>query len=82
MLLSAGEPLPTDVLVHDYLTVGGEKISKSGGGTVDPAALAEEFGTDAVRWWLLREVSRVGDTDFTVERLVARANDELVSGGV
>jgi methionyl-tRNA synthetase len=80
MLLSAGEPLPTDVLVHDYLTVGGQKISKSAGGTVDPAALAEEFGSDAVRWWLLREVSRVGDTDFTVERLVARANDELANG--
>lgn len=80
MLLSAGEPPPTDIVVHDYLTAGGRKISKSGGITVDPAALAERYGTDAVRWWLLREVPRVGDTDFTEERLIARTNDELANG--
>ncbi|MFF3437470.1 methionine--tRNA ligase [Streptosporangium sp. NPDC002721] len=80
MLLSAGQPLPTDVVVHDYLTAGGRKISKSGGVTADPVALAGEYGTDAVRWWLLREVPRVGDADFTVDRLVARANDELANG--
>jgi methionyl-tRNA synthetase len=80
MLLSAGEPLPTDVLVHDYLTIDGRKISKSGGGTVDPVALAGEFGTDAVRWWLLREVPRVGDADFTVARLTDRANADLAGG--
>ncbi|MEU8040267.1 methionine--tRNA ligase [Streptosporangium sp. NPDC049078] len=80
MLLSAGQPPPTDVVVHDYLTAGGRKISKSGGGTADPIALAGEYGTDAVRWWLLREVPRVGDADFTVDRLVARANDELANG--
>jgi methionyl-tRNA synthetase len=80
MLASAGLPLPTDILVHDYLTIEGRKISKSGGTTVDPAALAAEVGTDAVRWWLLRDVPRTGDTDFTVGRLVARANDELANG--
>ena len=80
MLLSAGEPLPTDILVHDYLTTDGRKISKSGGGTPDPAALAREFGTDAVRWWLLREVPRVGDADFTTGRLIARANADLAGG--
>jgi methionyl-tRNA synthetase len=80
MLLSAGQPLPTDLLVHDYLTADGRKISKSGGVTIDPAALSEEYGTDAVRWWLLREVPRVGDADFTLERLVNRANDELANG--
>jgi methionyl-tRNA synthetase len=80
ILLSAGLPLPTDILVHDYLTADGQKISKSGGATVDPAALAAQYGTDAVRWWLLREVPRVGDTDFTVARLVGRANDELANG--
>src|SRR5205814_4726051 len=65
MLLSAGLPLPTDILVHDYLTVGGAKISKSASGpaarAADPAALAAAYGTDAVRWWLLREVPRTGD---------------------
>ncbi len=46
----------------------------------DPAELAARFGTDAVRWWLLREVPRVGDVDFTVERLIARHDDELANG--
>ncbi|CNG27556.1 methionyl-tRNA synthetase [Mycobacterium tuberculosis] len=80
MLLSAGLPLPDEVLVHGYLTAGGRKISKSGGVTVDPVELAGTYGTDAVRWWLLREVPRVGDVDFTAERLVLRANDELANG--
>jgi methionyl-tRNA synthetase len=80
MLLSAGEPLPTDILVHDYLTTDGRKISKSGGGTPDPVALVRQFGTDSVRWWLLREVPRVGDADFTAARLIARANADLAGG--
>jgi methionyl-tRNA synthetase len=80
MLLSSGQPLPTDIVVHDYLTAGGRKISKSSGSAADPAALAAEYGTDAVRWWLLREVPRVGDADFTVERMTARADDELANG--
>jgi methionyl-tRNA synthetase len=80
MLLSAGLPLPTDILVHDYLTVDGRRISKSGAVTVDPESLVVDCGPDAVRWWLLREVPRVGDTDFTRERLVNRANSELVNG--
>jgi len=94
ILLSAGEPLPTEILVHDYLTLGGSKISKSaagggdgfGGGNpapgqaTDPVTLAARYGTDAVRWWLLREVPRLGDADFTPARLVARANDDLAGG--
>jgi methionyl-tRNA synthetase len=79
MLLSAGEPLPTDILVHDYLTVDGNKISKSTGAVIDPVALIDRFGTDAVRWWLLREVPRVGDSDFTVDKLTARANRDLAN---
>jgi methionyl-tRNA synthetase len=81
MLLSAGQPLPTAIVVHDYLTAGGRKISKSAGTLVsEPAALAAEYGADAVRWWLLREVPRVGDADFTIGRLIARADDELANG--
>ena len=80
MLLSAGLPLPTDLLVHDYLTIDGRKISKSSGGGADPVALVDRFGTDAVRWWLLREVPRSGDADFTVTRLVERANADLAGG--
>jgi methionyl-tRNA synthetase len=87
MLLASGQQLPTGIFVHDYLTAGGRKISKSGAGSpaggpgaLEPAALAAEYGADAVRWWLLREVPRVGDADFTVARLVARADDELANG--
>ena len=80
ILLSAGLPLPTGILVHDYLTVAGQRISKSGGNSVDPVALVRDYGTDALRWWLLREVPRTGDTDFTTERLTARADHELANG--
>ncbi len=66
--------------MHDYLTIEGRKISKSSGVTIDPAELARTYGTDTVRWWLLREVPRVGDADFTIERLIARTNDELANG--
>ncbi|KUL42069.1 methionine--tRNA ligase [Actinoplanes awajinensis] len=77
LLLSAGQPLPTTIFVHDYLTVDGAKLSKSLGNTVDLATLVDRYGTDALRWWLLREVAAVGDTDFTVDRLVHRANRDL-----
>jgi methionyl-tRNA synthetase len=86
MLLSAGLPLPTELFVHDYLTAGHRKISKSGllsgqaGDLPGPAALAAEYGADALRWWLLRDVPRVGDADFTVQGLAARADRELANG--
>jgi methionyl-tRNA synthetase len=80
MLLSAGEAVPTDIVVHGYLTENGRKISKSSGATVDPYDLVARYGTDAVRWWLLREVPKGADADFTVDRLVNRANDELANG--
>ncbi len=79
ILRSAGEPLPTRVLVHDYVTVRGRKLSKSLGNAVDPAALAERYGTDALRWWVVRDVPRSGDADFREEGLVRRAN-ELADG--
>jgi methionyl-tRNA synthetase len=82
MLLSAGLPLPTAIYVHDYLTIGGAKISKSAIARRpghDPAALAAAYGPDAVRWWLLRG-PRTGDADFTLERLIARARADLANG--
>lgn len=79
-LLSAGLPLPTEILVHDYLTLDGKKISKSTGNVIDPLDLVEKYGVDAVRWWLLREPPRLGDADFTAARLVHRADDELANG--
>ncbi len=79
ILLSAGEPLPTAIFVHDYLTVNGQKLSKSLGVSHDPADIAARYGSAALRWWFLRDVPRSGDTDFREERLAARAN-ELADG--
>lgn len=79
ILLSAGLPLPDRIDVHEYLTVDGAKISKSAGGAADPAALVMTYGADALRWWLVRDVARAGDTDFTESRLIARANEDLAN---
>ena len=79
-LLSAGLPLPREIFVHDFLTVEGRKISKSLGNLIDPVALAGEYGTDALRWWLLSQVPKVGDTDFTRAGLIRAANRDLAGG--
>jgi methionyl-tRNA synthetase len=79
ILLSAGQPLPTTIFVHDYLTVEGQKIGKSLGNAVDPFSIIDRYGADALRWWLVRDVPRNGDADFREEQLVARAN-ELADG--
>ena len=75
ILLSAGEPLPTRVFVHDYLTVEGQKLAKSRGTNVSPAELAARYGTDALRWWFIRDVPRTGDADFREELLASTANE-------
>jgi methionyl-tRNA synthetase len=79
-LLSAGEPLPTRVHVHPYLTIDGAKLSKSARTATTPSELVDRFGTEAIRWWCARDVSPVTDTDFTAERLVTRANETLANG--
>jgi methionyl-tRNA synthetase len=79
ILRSAGEPLPTRILVHDYVTVEGRKLSKSLRHAADPGALAARYGTDALRWWVVRDVPRSGDADFREEQLARRAN-ELADG--
>jgi methionyl-tRNA synthetase len=80
ILLSAGLPLPDELFVHDYVTARGRKIGKSLGNAVDPVDLVDRYGTDALRWWLLREVPRVGEADFSEERLVETANRDLANG--
>jgi methionyl-tRNA synthetase len=65
MLLSAGVPLPTTIVVHGFLTRDGRRMSKTLGTGVDPVTLAESWGVDAVRYWLLREVSPADDADYT-----------------
>jgi methionyl-tRNA synthetase len=79
MLLSAGLPLPTHVVVHGYLTIGGQKISKSLGNVIDPLDVVARYGTDALRYYLLRDFSPFGDGDFTDEKLAIRYRADLAN---
>lgn len=67
MLLSAGLALPKNILVHGFITSGGKKMSKSLGNVVDPFELVDRHGADAVRYYLLHEISTTEDGDFTNE---------------
>jgi methionyl-tRNA synthetase len=78
LLMGAGLPVPRQILSHGWWVVGDTKMSKSLGNVVDPLALREEFGTDAVRWYLLREMPTGGDASYTPERFLARY-DELAN---
>jgi methionyl-tRNA synthetase len=80
LLLSAGLPLPQQVYAHGWLTKDGQKISKSTGNTVNPFELTREFGSDAVRYYLLRNVVFGQDGDFTRRGLIDRYNAELANG--
>ncbi|GAA1895284.1 methionine--tRNA ligase [Asanoa iriomotensis] len=80
MLLSAGLPLPTDLVVHGYITAGGRKIGKSLGNAVDPVALISRYGARAVRYALLATFAPFGDGDLTSERIVAAYNTDLANG--
>ncbi|RMD50384.1 methionine--tRNA ligase [Candidatus Parcubacteria bacterium] len=75
MLLSAGLKLPNQIFVHDYLTIEGEKMSKSLGNVISPTELVDEFGTDAVRYYFLREMPESGDGDYSRERMEARYSE-------
>jgi methionyl-tRNA synthetase len=77
MLLSAGVPLPTTIFVHGYVTVDGEKLSKSLGNAIDPVTLTEAHGTDAVRYYLLRHIRSTDDGDYTTERFIRAYNADL-----
>jgi len=76
-LLSANLPLPTEIDVHEFLTVDGERISKSRGNTIDPVEIATLYSLDALRYWLLREMPRTSDGNFSHERLISRFNEDL-----
>ena len=77
MLLSADLPLPKQVAVHGFITLDGQRISKTAGNTIDPVTLVDEFGTDAVRYSLLRNLSFASDGDFSRNALLHAYNDEL-----
>jgi methionyl-tRNA synthetase len=78
-LMSAGLPLPKQVFGHGFLLSRGEKMSKSLGNVVDPIALAETFGVDALRYYLLREVSFGQDGSYSAEAIVRTANADLAN---
>jgi methionyl-tRNA synthetase len=79
-LMSAGMALPKQVYGHGFLLSRGEKMSKSVGNVVDPMVLAERFGVDALRYFLLREVSFGQDGSYSAEAIVTRANADLANG--
>ena len=78
-LWSAGLPLPKQVFGHGFLLARGEKMSKSLGNVVDPIELADRFGVDALRYFLLREVSFGQDGSYSAEAIVTRCNAELAN---
>lgn len=80
MLLSADLPLPKTVFVHGFLTVDGQKISKTVGNVVDPTELTTKYGVDAVRYYLLREIPPFEDGDFSREKFEKAYNGNLANG--
>jgi len=78
-LMSAGIAVPKQVYGHGFLLTRGEKMSKSVGNVVDPMVLADRFGVDALRYFLLREVSFGQDGSYSPEAIVNRANAELAN---
>ncbi|MBI4090578.1 MAG: methionine--tRNA ligase [Candidatus Komeilibacteria bacterium] len=80
MLLSAGIPLPKKLFVHGYVSVGGEKMSKSLGNVVDPFELVEKYGVDAVRFYLLKHMHPFEDSDFTIVKFEEAYNADLANG--
>ena len=78
-LMSAGIELPKQIYGHGFLLSRGEKMSKSVGNVVDPMVLADGFGVDALRYFLLREVPFGQDGSYSAEAIVNRANAELAN---
>lgn len=78
ILISAGYKLPKKLLVHGYLNIKGKKISKSLGNIIDPIKLVEKYGSDSVRYSLLRN-SVFEDSDYNEEILILRHNNELAN---
>lgn len=79
MLMAAGLPLPKQVFAHGWWTVEGKKMSKSAGNFVDPYEITQEFGVDAFRYFLLREMPFGNDGDFSKASLTKRYNAELAN---
>ena len=79
MLMAAGLPLPEHVFVHGFLLIGEDKMSKSAGNALDPFPIIDEYGTDALRFYLMREVSFGHDGAVSIEGFAARYESELAN---
>ncbi|MBO5534535.1 MAG: methionine--tRNA ligase [Clostridia bacterium] len=79
MLHALGLPLPKQVFGHGWLVIDGGKMSKSKGNVVDPVRLCERYSSDAVRYFLMREMPFGADGEFTNEALVKRINSDLAN---
>ncbi len=79
-LLSAGLMLPKKILVHEYITVNGQKMSKTLGNVIDPNELIEKYGSDALRYYMLRYISPFSDGDFSEEKFLESYNADLANG--
>ncbi len=80
MLMSAGLPVPKGVLVFGFLTINGQKISKSSGNTINPVELADKYHPDVIRYFLAKEISTFEDGDFSYEKLEKLYSSDLVNG--
>jgi len=80
LLDAIGEQIPQHVFAHGFFTVDGQKISKTLGNVVDPVELAAEYGSDAVRYYLLRDIPFGSDGDFSHQRFKDRYNADLANG--
>lgn len=80
ILLSAGLTLPQKLFIHEYINIGGQKMSKTLGNVVDPMEIIEEFGKDALRYYLLAKVSPFQDGDFSEDKLKEAYNSDLANG--
>ena len=79
ILISAGVMVPNELLVHGYITVEGEKISKSLGNVIDPIDVISKYGADVTRYYLLRDISPVVDGDFSFKRMDERYSSDLAN---
>lgn len=78
-LMAADIELPKRIFAHGWWTNDGEKISKSLGNTIDPLEVADTFGVDQLRYFLMREIPFGKDGDYSREKLVTRANSDLAN---
>jgi methionyl-tRNA synthetase len=79
MLMALNLPLPRNIFAHGWWTIEGKKMSKSLGNVVDPNAIIEKYGADALRYFLFREVSFGLDGDYSEDALIRRINTDLAN---